>query len=186
MVRNLTFNLSVLSSLWKRLHRWFGSFRFHRLDRFYRLQCFYPTFRFYCSYRFYRSFDFYFEYIVYNPVLELSLAWLFSKCKETFMRLFYLCHSPTKYSVRICIHTWWLATWIRTSASRRCDLTRVQSMQFNCWCFGLVRVSSSAGHRWLNTCSGNLQTRRLHFQLLSFAKINIFISTTEVLPTITT
>lgn len=57
LVRNSTSNISVSSCMWKRLHRSFGSFRFHRLNRFYRLQCSYRAFRFY------RSFHFYFEYM---------------------------------------------------------------------------------------------------------------------------
>ena len=56
---------SVSSCMWKRLHRSFGSFRFHRLNRFYRLQCFYRAFSFY------RSFHFDCEYR-----LELSLLYL--------------------------------------------------------------------------------------------------------------
>jgi len=56
LVRNSTLNISVLSSLWKRLHCSFGSFRFHRLERFYHLQCFYRAFRFYRMFTSFLSF----------------------------------------------------------------------------------------------------------------------------------
>ena len=59
LVRNSTWNISVSSSMLKRLHRSFGSFCFHGLDSFYHLHCFYLAFRFYRLQCFYHAFSFY-------------------------------------------------------------------------------------------------------------------------------
>ena len=105
LVRNSTSNISVSSCMWKRLHRSFGSFRFHRLDRFYRLQCFYRSFRFY------RSFDFYFSIC---SIVQSYPSGISRSCRKagTLMRLFYLwqSHSPMKYIPRICTHAWQFST----------------------------------------------------------------------------
>ena len=99
---------SVSSSMWKRLHRSFGSFRFHRLDRFYRLQCFY------CAFSFYRSFDFYFEYR-----LELSLALLFLECRNVLNALMlYLTftHEVYPHNFHTFLTVWhslhWFSDWL--------------------------------------------------------------------------
>ena len=74
LVRISMLNISVLSSLWKHLHRSFGSFRFHRLDCFYCLQCFYHSFCFYHTFVTFLSFVWFLFWVSFRTRV-LSYLW---------------------------------------------------------------------------------------------------------------
>ena len=79
LVRISMLNISVLSSLWKHLHRSFGSFRFHRLDCFYCLQCFYHSFCFYHTFVTFLSFVWFLFWVSFRTRV-LSYLWRPCSC----------------------------------------------------------------------------------------------------------
>ena len=154
LVRNSTSNISVSSSMWKRLYRSFGSFPFHRLDSFYRLncfyrafhfnrlQCFYHAFRLYRAFSFYRSFDFYF-WVSFRTIFSLVVLGI-QECSSVCS--IYDIH---QWNISQDLHTYLVINHRKLDFSFKAPLTCVDLSQCSLvWSNG--SVVSSCGHRWPN------------------------------------